>query len=65
MRRSGTSQITATAAAIGEAVAMPRQERVTRWRSMFDHLVELDVDRWRTAFLSALEPAGQALRRVV
>ena len=44
---------------------MPRQERVTRWRSMFDHLVEHDVDRWRTAFLSALEPAGQALRRVV
>jgi trehalose 6-phosphate synthase len=57
--------ITATAAAIGEAVAMPREERIARWRTMFDYLAENDVNRWRAAFLAALEPAGQPLRRVV
>jgi trehalose 6-phosphate synthase len=54
-----------TAAAIGRAARMPRSERVARWRSMFDHLVEHDAARWRETFLQELEPSRRLLRRVV
>jgi trehalose 6-phosphate synthase len=58
--------IAGTAAAIAEGLKMPREERIARWRPMYDHLVANDVGGWREAFLAALEPAGQpSLRRVV
>ncbi len=51
----------ATAAAIGEAVAMPLDERKSRWRSMFDHLSANDVVRWRETFLREIEPSRRVL----
>jgi len=47
--------IDATAAAIAEGVAMPRAERVARWREMYDHIERNDVHRWCADFLKALQ----------
>ena len=55
----------AMAAAIGEAFAMPLDERVARWRVMYDHLAANDVTGWREAFLADLERPRPPLRRVV
>ena len=57
--------IAATAAAIAAALTMPPDERVARWRAMYDHLVANDVVRWRGTFLGALERPCPPLRRVV
>lgn len=44
-----------TAGAIAEALAMPLDERIARWRNMFDVLKRNNVDRWCETFLEALE----------
>jgi trehalose 6-phosphate synthase len=44
-----------TGEAIGRALSMEREERIARWRPMFDHLVANDVVHWRETFLAALE----------
>jgi trehalose 6-phosphate synthase len=43
------------AAAIGEAVDMPLDERIARWTAMFDRLKRNDVRHWRDGFLAALD----------
>jgi trehalose 6-phosphate synthase len=46
--------------AIEQALAMPREERVARWRKMYDNVVNEDVIWWRKRFteaLAAVEPA--------
>ena len=40
--------------AIKTALAMPLQERVARWRSMFDNVQKEDVVWWRRRFTDAL-----------
>jgi trehalose 6-phosphate synthase len=42
------------AAAIKAALEMSIEERKERFRRMYDHLVENDIDRWAERFLSAL-----------
>jgi trehalose 6-phosphate synthase len=49
-----------TGEAVARAVAMSREERIARWRPMFDHLKVNDIGAWRNAFLGALE--GEATR---
>ena len=57
------------AEALKRALAMPREERVRRWRALFDGVVREDVTAWRDSFVQALEatrndrlqPAGRAL----
>ena len=44
-----------TAGAIAGAVAMPRDERISRWRSMYDQLTRYNVNRWCEEFLESLE----------
>jgi trehalose 6-phosphate synthase len=44
----------ATAEAIAEAVAMPRDERIGRWRAMYARILENDVHRWCRSFLERL-----------
>lgn len=44
-----------TGEAIARAVTMGREERIARWKPMFDHLMTNDVGRWRDTFLAALE----------
>jgi trehalose 6-phosphate synthase len=44
-----------TATAIAEAIAMPLDERVARWRAMFAQLERNDVNHWCENFLEALE----------
>lgn len=41
--------------AIAAALAMPRPERIARWRPMFDTVKERDVVWWRKRFVEALE----------
>jgi trehalose 6-phosphate synthase len=41
--------------AIAAALAMPRTERIARWRPMFDTVRERDVVWWRKRFVEALE----------
>ena len=55
--------IEATATAIGEAVAMPLDERKARWRAMFDYLCANDVAHWRESFLGEIEPSRPFLLR--
>ena len=43
--------------AIARALAMPRAERIARWRPMFDNVVEQDVIWWRNRFIAALTQA--------
>jgi trehalose 6-phosphate synthase len=40
--------------AIAAALAMPRTERIARWRPMFDTVRERDVVWWRKRFVEAL-----------
>ncbi len=44
-----------TAGAIAGAIAMPLDERISRWKSMFDRITYYDVNRWCESFLEALE----------
>lgn len=46
--------------AIEQALAMPRDERIARWRKMYDNVCREDVIWWRRRFtdtLAAVEPA--------
>jgi trehalose 6-phosphate synthase len=57
----------ATANAIARALEMPRAERMSRWRAMFDTLAANDVDLWAAHFLKDLEnglPAAPAILKV-
>jgi trehalose 6-phosphate synthase len=45
--------------AIRTALAMPRPERIRRWRAMFDVICEQDVLWWRRRFTDALEQHEQ------
>jgi trehalose 6-phosphate synthase len=45
----------ATGEAIGRAIAMDREERIARWRPMFEYLKAHDVGHWRDTFLAVLE----------
>ena len=40
--------------AIRTALAMPREERIKRWRSMFDNIQQEDILWWRQRFTDAL-----------
>ena len=44
-----------TGNAIARALSMPREDRVARWRDMFDRLMKNDVSTWAGNFLEALE----------
>jgi len=52
--------IDATAGAIAEGVAMPRDERVGRWKEMYERVRRNDVHNWCTTFLRALKGADFA-----
>ena len=41
--------------AIRTALAMPREERIRRWRAMMDNVRDENVVAWREAFVKALE----------
>ena len=41
--------------AIRTALAMPRDERIRRWRAMMDNVAQENVVTWREAFVEALE----------
>ena len=45
------------AEAIGEAIAMPRRERVRRWSRLMEGVERCDVRTWRDAFVAALTAA--------
>jgi len=47
--------VDSTAGAIAEAIAMPLDERIDRWRRMFDLLIRNDVNWWCRTFLKSLE----------
>jgi trehalose 6-phosphate synthase len=51
-----------TANAIAAAVAMPLDERISRWRGMYTRLLRHDAAYWRDAFLGRLG-AGQKVRQ--
>ena len=61
----------ATGNAIARALAMPRDERVARWRSMFEQIRRNNVHRWCESFLDILDaptdlvgtPGGAAPRQ--
>ena len=57
------SDISATAEAIEEALAMPLDERQKRYQAMIGHLQASDVHHWRQAFLKSLESAADRQRR--
>ncbi|MEP0321260.1 alpha,alpha-trehalose-phosphate synthase (UDP-forming) [Bauldia litoralis] len=44
-----------TGGAIAGAIEMPLEERIARWRSMYDQLTRYDVNYWCESFLKALE----------
>ncbi|HWH22928.1 MAG TPA: alpha,alpha-trehalose-phosphate synthase (UDP-forming) [Allosphingosinicella sp.] len=48
---------------IHEAINMPREERVRRWRSMIESVRSEDVVCWRRSFVSALEAAQPPARK--
>ncbi len=48
-----------TGNAIARALSMPREDRVARWRDMFDGLMKNDVSAWAGNFLGALEEKPQ------
>jgi trehalose 6-phosphate synthase len=50
--------IDATAGAIAEAVAMPRDERIDRWRDMYERIRRNDVHHWCATFLRALKASA-------
>jgi trehalose 6-phosphate synthase len=41
-----------------QAIQMPKEERVRRWKAMIESVRNEDVVAWRHAFVSALEAAG-------
>jgi trehalose 6-phosphate synthase len=41
--------------AIHRALAMPRDERIRRWRPMMDEVEQQDVVWWRKKFVDALQ----------
>src|SRR3546814_899754 len=41
--------------AIDKALSMPREERIARWRPMFENVRDHDVVWWRKRFTEALE----------
>jgi trehalose 6-phosphate synthase len=43
-----------TSEALGRALAMPRRERITRWRRLMDGVLRDDVAAWRDRFVAAL-----------
>ncbi len=45
--------------AIGQALEMPREERIRRWRAMNESVKNEDVVAWRKAFVGALEGAKE------
>ncbi|WP_374470846.1 trehalose-6-phosphate synthase [Phenylobacterium sp.] len=50
--------------AMKRALAMDKEERIRRWRALFDNIQREDVTAWRDAFVSelaGLEPARTAL----
>ena len=49
-----------TGNAIAHGLSMPREDRVARWRDMFDGLMKNDVSAWAGNFLEALEEKPQA-----
>jgi trehalose 6-phosphate synthase len=50
----------ATAAAIAAGVSMPREERIARWREMYDSICANNVHRWCADFLRVLDQSGPA-----
>ncbi len=42
--------------AIAQALGMPREERVRRWRALIENIRRQDVFWWRDRFIGALEP---------
>jgi trehalose 6-phosphate synthase len=44
--------------AILQAIEMPKEERIRRWKSMMESVRNEDVVAWRHAFVSALEASG-------
>jgi len=55
----------ATAAVIAEAIAMPRDERIGRWRAMYARILENDVHRWCRSFLDRLSDATPATSKAM
>jgi trehalose 6-phosphate synthase len=53
-----------TANAIAAAVAMPLDERISRWRGMFTRLRRHDAAHWRDLFLRRLTASGKESRPV-
>jgi trehalose 6-phosphate synthase len=53
-----------TGNAIARAITMPREDRVARWRDMFDRLLKNEVSQWADDFLDVLErkPQGSTLK---
>jgi trehalose 6-phosphate synthase len=47
--------VDSTAGAIARALSLPLEERIGRWRSMFEQLKRNDVNHWCECFLEALE----------
>ena len=45
--------------AIDKALAMPRGERIRRWRAMMNNVEKEDVVAWRTDFVAALQGVSQ------
>jgi trehalose 6-phosphate synthase len=56
--------IEATAAAIGQALAMPLDERKARWRAMIKILQANTVDHWTSRFLTALGAGSESASSV-
>lgn len=50
--------IDGTAGAIARGLEMPLDERLDRWRRMYERIEEHDVVWWRKSFLDALERSG-------
>jgi trehalose 6-phosphate synthase len=48
--------------AIKRALAMPKEERIRRWRSMIASVRDEDVVAWRHSFVDALERRGEPQR---
>jgi len=49
------------AEAIKRALAMDREERIARWRVLYDNIVTEDVTAWRDAFVRALQTSREAV----
>jgi trehalose 6-phosphate synthase len=49
------------AEALKRALSMDRDERIARWKVLYDNIVTEDVTAWRDAFVSALSGSQRAL----